>query len=45
MGIDVLPPDINTSGWDFTIEDRQEIAIGDPVWFGRGEKCRTGTSG
>ncbi|NPV86487.1 MAG: DNA polymerase III subunit alpha [Anaerolineae bacterium] len=22
MGIDVLPPDINTSGWDFTIEDR-----------------------
>lgn len=22
MGIDVLPPNINTSGWDFTIEDR-----------------------
>jgi DNA polymerase-3 subunit alpha len=22
MGIEVLPPDINTSGWDFTIEDR-----------------------
>ncbi len=24
MGIDVLPPDINLSGWDFTIEDRQD---------------------
>ncbi len=24
MGIDVLPPDINTSAWDFTIEDRPE---------------------
>lgn len=24
MGIDVLPPDINTSGWDFTIEDRPD---------------------
>ncbi len=24
MGIDVLPPDINTSGWDFTIEDRKD---------------------
>ncbi len=23
MGIDVLPPDMNTSGWDFTIEDKQ----------------------
>jgi DNA polymerase III subunit alpha len=23
MGIDVLPPDVNTSGWDFTIEDRE----------------------
>ncbi|NUM47601.1 MAG: DNA polymerase III subunit alpha, partial [Anaerolineales bacterium] len=22
MGIEVLPPDVNTSGWDFTIEDR-----------------------
>ena len=22
LGIDVLPPDVNTSGWDFTIEDR-----------------------
>ncbi|MBN1304784.1 MAG: DNA polymerase III subunit alpha [Anaerolineales bacterium] len=24
MGIDILPPDINTSGWDFTIEDLDE---------------------
>lgn len=24
MGIEVLPPDINTSGWDFTIEDRRD---------------------
>jgi DNA polymerase-3 subunit alpha len=24
MGIDVLPPDVNTSGYDFTIEDRTE---------------------
>lgn len=24
MGIDVLPPDINASAWDFTIEDRPE---------------------
>jgi DNA polymerase-3 subunit alpha len=23
MNIDVLPPDVNTSGWDFTIEDRE----------------------
>ncbi|GAB4581724.1 MAG: DNA polymerase III subunit alpha [Anaerolineales bacterium] len=24
MGIEVLPPDVNTSGWDFTIEDRED---------------------
>jgi DNA polymerase-3 subunit alpha len=24
LGIEVLPPDINISGWDFTIEDRQD---------------------
>jgi DNA polymerase-3 subunit alpha len=24
MGIPVLPPDVNTSGWDFTIEDRPD---------------------
>ena len=24
MGIDVEPPDVNTSGWDFTIEDRPD---------------------
>lgn len=23
MGIEVLPPDVNESGWDFTIEDRE----------------------
>ena len=25
MGIDVLPPDISSSGWDFTIEDRPDL--------------------
>ena len=24
MGVEVLPPDVNASSWDFTIEDRQE---------------------
>ena len=24
MGVDVLPPDVNSSGWDFTIEDRED---------------------
>ena len=24
MGIEVLPPDINSSNWDFTIEDRED---------------------
>jgi DNA polymerase III subunit alpha len=24
MGLEVLPPDVNTSGWDFTIEDRPD---------------------
>ncbi len=24
MGLDVLPPDINTSNWDFSIEDRED---------------------
>ena len=24
MGIDVLPPDVRSSGWDFTIEDRKD---------------------
>lgn len=34
MGIEVLPPDINTSGYDFTIEDRAE---GNPaIRFGLG---------
>lgn len=34
MGIEVLPPDVNTSGYDFTIEDREE---GSPaIRFGLG---------
>ena len=34
MGIDVLPPDVNYSGWDFEIEDREdEIAL---IRFGLG---------
>jgi DNA polymerase-3 subunit alpha len=24
MGVDVLPPDVNSSGWDFSIEDRPD---------------------
>lgn len=28
MGIDVLPPDVNSSGWDFTIEDRETCEPG-----------------
>jgi DNA polymerase III subunit alpha len=34
MGIDVLPPDINTSEWDFTIEDRAGSASA--IRFGLG---------
>src|SRR5690606_22061556 len=34
MGIDVLPPDINASAWDFTIEDRPEG--GPAIRFGLG---------
>ncbi len=33
MGIDVLPPDVNASGWDFTIEDHPEGAA---IRFGLG---------
>jgi DNA polymerase-3 subunit alpha len=33
MGIDVLPPDINTSLWDFSIEDRDD---GSHIRFGLG---------
>ena len=34
MGIEVLPPDVNTSGYDFTIEDREgEISA---IRFGLG---------
>jgi DNA polymerase III subunit alpha len=34
MGIDVLPPEINTSEWDFTIEDRDNSASA--IRFGLG---------
>ncbi len=34
MGIDVLPPDVNTSEWDFTIEDRP--GQGSAIRFGLG---------
>ena len=34
MGIDVLPPDVNTSGWDFTIEDCPEGRCCHPLWAG-----------
>jgi DNA polymerase III subunit alpha len=33
MGIQVLPPDVNKSGWDFTIEDRED---GPAIRFGLG---------
>ena len=34
MGIDVLPPDVNVSGWDFTIEDRPDCK--QAIRFGMG---------
>ncbi|MBW6466275.1 MAG: DNA polymerase III subunit alpha [Brevefilum sp.] len=34
LGIDVLPPDVNTSGYDFTIEDR--VGKGPAIRFGLG---------
>ena len=34
LGIDVLPPDVNTSGYDFAIEDREEG--GPAIRFGLG---------
>jgi DNA polymerase-3 subunit alpha len=34
MGIDVQPPNINASGWDFTIEDRSDSAAA--IRFGLG---------
>ncbi len=42
MGIDVLPPDINTSGWDFTIEDRPEKTPA--IRFGMGAVKNVGQS-
>jgi len=45
MGIDVLPPDINASEWDFTIEDtmdkRKKKTDSDPLWVRGDKKCRT----
>ena len=40
MGIDVLPPDVNSSGWDFTIEDRPDGKCGHPLWPGRDQERR-----
>lgn len=34
MGIDVLPPDVNSSGWDFTIEDCADGKVS--IRFGMG---------
>jgi DNA polymerase III subunit alpha len=34
MGLEVLPPDVNTSGWDFSIEDRPDGASA--IRFGLG---------
>ena len=33
MGLDVLPPDVNASNWDFSIEDREDGTSGDPFWI------------
>jgi len=41
MGIDVLPPDVNTSVWDFAIEDRVESAAA--IRFGLGAIKNVGT--
>ncbi len=34
MGIEVLPPDVNTSSWDFSIEDREDAQAA--IRFGMG---------
>ena len=36
MGIEVLPPDVCSSGWDFTIEDMPRRKIRHPLWVGCG---------
>jgi DNA polymerase-3 subunit alpha len=38
MGVDVLPPNINVSGWDFTVEDRDPSAA-----TRQGEDCKAAT--
>ena len=40
MGIDILPPDINASDWDFSIEDCRTSQMRHPFWDGRGEERR-----
>ncbi len=42
MGIQVEPPDINASQWDFSIEDRPDGTGGDPFWHGGGQECWPG---
>jgi DNA polymerase-3 subunit alpha len=42
MGVDVLAPDINTSGWDFTIEDRTDKTSA--IRFGLGAVKNVGQS-
>ena len=40
MGIDVLPPDINLSADDFTIEMQGEFGSGDSLWAECNQECR-----
>ena len=42
MGIEVLPPDVNTSCWDFTIEDRSEGSAA--IRFGLGAVKNVGSN-
>ena len=42
MGIEVLPPDVNISGWDFTIEDRSDEKPA--IRFGMGAVKNVGES-
>ena len=45
MGIEVLPPDINKSEWDFTIEDHEDGSVIHPFWVRCGEECRSRSGG
>ena len=44
MGVPVLAPEINSSSWDFAIEDIGWEAQY-PLWPGRDQECRAGGSG